>query len=747
MQPQHRSRQIGHSAVGRNSPGFGTSAHQTGDKTPRTVGRLRSEAFKFLPEPQTIHGRQRYSAAFPDSVGSSRMASGATSSRLHYINTRLPHGFAQVPRISELSEFPPQQENKFWYVTQNSGQTSKVQQHTQRHSYPGPVYRQSSWSNGQMTPQVKSIHLHDRTARSPNQSSSPRYLINPKNVPYSSHDGPTVKEQGGEMPVSGTPIDHYLRQQWSSDKSGIGMAAKLNQPYPYQSQEKPQSDVSSESGFLTASSQSSQHENENISMQQHTSTPMNSRTGNHESNWENIGDNYYVPSKPIGEARSLINIAFTYSQSSQNTLYHFEAPDETFSSRSDLRADHSFKQNRSPTRLNSGQTFYGTTDEGNFAHRRSDMKWNKESEGSAIGSKAQRQQQLELYYLKEGRPIDHTHPNIYRAPSRTLFENKEQMLRKVELGHRNTEGRHKKVILLLGATGSGKTSLINAMFNYIVDVRWSDEYRLKLIDEKTVGQETNQAKSQTAWITSYTIHHSKTFTIPYTLTVIDTPGFADTSGIMKDKKIINQLRLFFETGGYSGIDRIDAVGFVANSTLPRLTPTQRYIMDSILSLFGKNIEENIFVLFTNSDGTKPGALSAFDEADIPYQSYFLFNNADIQDRNSRLGEMYWNIGRENYKSFFMSVGAADPKSLSLSREVMKSRHEQEIALQNLQRSITLNLGTLENLKNDLRILKHYQHNMERNQHFTYEAIEQYVRRQRVHNGYIAINCSLSRNLL
>ena len=204
MQPQHRSRQIGHSAVGRNSPGIGTSAHQTGDKTPRTVGRLRSEAFKFLPEPQTIdlHGRQRHSASFPDSVGSSRTASGATSSRPNYMRTRSSHGYPQVSRSPESTDYPLQQENKFFYVTQNSGPTSKVQQHTQRNSYPTPVYRQSSCSNGQMTPQVKSIPLHDRTARSPNQSSSPRYLVNPKNIPYTSHDGPTVKQQGGEMPVS-----------------------------------------------------------------------------------------------------------------------------------------------------------------------------------------------------------------------------------------------------------------------------------------------------------------------------------------------------------------------------------------------------------------------------------------------------------------------------------------------------------------------------------------------------------------
>ena len=146
------------------------------------------------------------------------------------------------------------------------------------------------------------------------------------------------------------------------------------------------------------------------------------------------------------------------------------------------------------------------------------------------------------------------------------------------------------------------------------------------------------------------------------------------------------------------------------------------------------------MLLTNYDGTKAGTLSAIHEAGVPYKKYFLFNNGDIQDRSSHLGKTYWDIGRENCKSFFLSVDAAIPKGLSLTREVMKYRHHQEIALQNLQRSITLNLRTLEDLKNDLNTLKHYEHKKKRNQHLSYEAFEQFVTKEKVHSGYIAINC-------
>ena len=71
------------------------------------------------------------------------------------------------------------------------------------------------------------------------------------------------------------------------------------------------------------------------------------------------------------------------------------------------------------------------------------------------------------------------------------------------------------------------------MINYLFGVQWEDNFRFNLIDQKEEGamQGKTQADSQTEYITAYTIYSQQEFALPYTFTIIDTPGFGDTRGI------------------------------------------------------------------------------------------------------------------------------------------------------------------------------------------------------------------------
>lgn len=92
--------------------------------------------------------------------------------------------------------------------------------------------------------------------------------------------------------------------------------------------------------------------------------------------------------------------------------------------------------------------------------------------------------------------------------------------RRYSLGKENT--RQNRTIMLFGANRSGKSTLINGMINYIVGVKWKDNFRFKL---------GSQAEGQTSEVTVYKINHQGGFKIDYSLTIVDIPGFRDTGGI------------------------------------------------------------------------------------------------------------------------------------------------------------------------------------------------------------------------
>ena len=41
-----------------------------------------------------------------------------------------------------------------------------------------------------------------------------------------------------------------------------------------------------------------------------------------------------------------------------------------------------------------------------------------------------------------------------------------------------------KTIFLVGATGSGKSTLVDAMVNYILGVKWDDPFRFKVVPDE-----------------------------------------------------------------------------------------------------------------------------------------------------------------------------------------------------------------------------------------------------------------------
>ncbi|XP_045024262.1 uncharacterized protein LOC116931385 isoform X1 [Daphnia magna] len=312
-----------------------------------------------------------------------------------------------------------------------------------------------------------------------------------------------------------------------------------------------------------------------------------------------------------------------------------------------------------------------------------------------------------------------------------------------------------KIIILMGATGSGKSTLINGMINYILGVQWNDPFRFKCVREDE-NAARNQAHSQTSSVTAYTLHHQEGMTIPYSITIIDTPGYGDTRGVKRDKEITAAIHRFL-TQQEIPIDEIHAACFVAASGDSRLTATQRYIIDSVLSIFGKDMKDNLRLLVTFADNADPPVVGACLSANFPTTSasdgiaYSKFNSSVLYCTNAKQGDdefsfdqLFWDMGHENFKKFFYMLERMKGRDLTSTREVIHSRRQLEQSLKDIEQEMEVCLTNIENIEIFQRKMKTCGHNMEATKNFTVEQTVMRRRKLNCEKGFFAYNCEKCR---
>ncbi|KAI4886335.1 hypothetical protein NFI96_000179 [Prochilodus magdalenae] len=246
--------------------------------------------------------------------------------------------------------------------------------------------------------------------------------------------------------------------------------------------------------------------------------------------------------------------------------------------------------------------------------------------------------------LQKSQLISEGKPARYRLLTTRSDLAEKDKVRKWTFGQQNIKMKS-KIILLVGETGTGKTTLINAIVNYILGVKIDDDVWFEITEEEAVNQTdpgtAGPTDSQTNAVTVYEVFANN----PISVTIIDTPGYGDTSGAEYDSQVAeNLLKLFNHS---TGVKEIDAVCLLVKASVNRLSDREHYIFDAVLSVFGKDIEENIVVFITHSDGEEPtNVINVIKKAKIPCRKengnkpvYFLFNNRQAEQRTMR-GQRY-----------------------------------------------------------------------------------------------------------
>uniref|UniRef100_A0A1X7UI58 AIG1-type G domain-containing protein n=1 Tax=Amphimedon queenslandica TaxID=400682 RepID=A0A1X7UI58_AMPQE len=159
-----------------------------------------------------------------------------------------------------------------------------------------------------------------------------------------------------------------------------------------------------------------------------------------------------------------------------------------------------------------------------------------------------------------------------------------------------TEAPISHTILLIGETGSGKTSFLNLLCNYgIVQELGIDvgvQHFHPFNEIKLENATSDKMQSKTSDALKYTVSLGDT-----NLEIIDTPGLGDSRGIEQD---INRLEMIIQC--LKNEESIHCVCLVINGRATRISATLNYALSELTSILPKSSINNITVVFTNTTG-------------------------------------------------------------------------------------------------------------------------------------------------
>ncbi|KAM8743101.1 uncharacterized protein AB9X84_017544 [Acanthopagrus schlegelii] len=311
-------------------------------------------------------------------------------------------------------------------------------------------------------------------------------------------------------------------------------------------------------------------------------------------------------------------------------------------------------------------------------------------------------------------------------------------LRRMTLGEKDVY-QSNRTILLVGETGTGKSTLVNSLVNYTMGVKWEDDVWFQIVED----EKRNQSESQTSHVFVYQIFGFEGKTLPYSLTIIDTPGYGDTRGIKHDAAVSERLLDWFRSA--DGVHEINAVGLVLKAAENRLNDRLMYVFDSVVSLFGKNMEQNIVALITHSDGLRPEkALKALKAANIKCAKdeknqpvHFLFDNCQHQKRTEDTEEVLefaFKRTTKGLKKFTDFLEKTKPQQLKTTVEVLNSRIKLTACIQNLTDRIQLTELKQREIQQTQEALKKHEEEMKNDEKFTVEVDEVYKEKQTISAG-------------
>ncbi|UJR32246.1 hypothetical protein I4U23_019712 [Adineta vaga] len=366
--------------------------------------------------------------------------------------------------------------------------------------------------------------------------------------------------------------------------------------------------------------------------------------------------------------------------------------------------------------------------------QRSKTKWNEKQ--SQLVKERQENPQLTLIYA------DFTYTNLCLKKIFILSSKEQTIDRYLSRSTEPVKVSKKKVqpvpeeeyisILLLGESGVGKSTFINAFANYlryqtlaeaesndpfvIIPVSFlmtiNDNFDEKLIkfgdvDANEDHSHSGQSVTQQCRCYIFNISHKKK------LRIIDTPGFGDTRGVDQDECNMKMIFSFLHHFPY-----LNGICFLFKPNVQQLNPFLYSCFTQLFRFFGENIRQHFMFCFTNARSTffapgdtRPALLSFFNSfpiKNIPFDrnNTFCFDSESFRYLVSLQNSLtFEGIQREEFeKSWTQSVQQSKRFEQYLDQNLLPYRKNKEWqSIQEAQIQINLLiLPILEAIRNIIR---------------------------------------------
>lgn len=272
-------------------------------------------------------------------------------------------------------------------------------------------------------------------------------------------------------------------------------------------------------------------------------------------------------------------------------------------------------------------------------------------------------------------------------------------------------------IMVIGETGTGKSTWIHAMLNYMEDIQIEENTRYLLFNEKALQKQyeiKNGKKPKGSSVTDtpeiYNIMSSKVYNNP--IRIIDTAGFGDTRGKEYDEKITKDIQELFES---SRIDNLNAICIIFKATETRVHDRAKDVLDKLFLLFGEEIKKNIVIIFTFADSFEdfPAMTTLKDETspfakilgDIEKLQYFAFNNKAYFSNDRKTFSTAYENNTKNFGKLLKYIFSLRRISLESTKKVIRNRTQIKCSISNLIQNLEdIKLYIISSLKNQQKLL-------------------------------------------